>query len=216
MQLHSTTEGHTCDWITSRSQCSQADYVTNTPTLSQSPSSRRPWGRSALDPEAPEEATSCSRLCISPLLLPSAVCFCELQESATGHRHLHAHRHRDLHSDQCGVLHHPPHECDPRQWCCGCGKCIQSSITRLFGSIIIKCSFTPLNLLLPDVCRPGIWRNELDYPPRRGSFLLRRTQRLHPGFLQVSDYNWIFFAVTSSLCYHQHHSSPPCSIFLSL
>lgn len=68
---------------------------------------------------------------ISSLLPPSAVCVCELQEPATGHRYFHAHRHGDLHPDQRGVLHHPPHECNLRQWCCSCGKCIWSALNRL-------------------------------------------------------------------------------------
>lgn len=47
--------------------------------------------------------------------------------------------------------------------------------------------FTPLYLLSPDVCRQGVWRHELDHPLGCGSLLLRRTQRLHPGVLQVSS-----------------------------
>lgn len=64
--------------------------------------------------------------CISPLLLPSAVCSRELQESAAGHRHLHAHSDGDLHPDQRGLLHHPPHQFDLGQWCRGSGKCMWS------------------------------------------------------------------------------------------
>lgn len=84
-------------------------------------------------------------------------------------------------------------------------------------SILMKCRFTPFNLS-PDVCRPGVWCDELDHSLGCGSFLLRRSQRLHPGLLQVSDYipYYFFFAVTSSPC-HQHplsrHSSPLCCIF---
>lgn len=51
----------------------------------------------------------------------------------------------------------------------------------------MKCRFTPFNLS-PDVCRPGVWCDELDHSLGCGSFLLRRSQRLHPGLLQVSDY----------------------------
>lgn len=53
-------------------------------------------------------------------------------------------------------------------------------------SILMKCRFTPFNLS-PDVCRPGVWCDELDHSLGCGSFLLRRSQRLHPGLLQVSD-----------------------------
>lgn len=52
---------------------------------------------------------------LSSFLTPSAARLCELQESAAGHRNLHAHRHGDLHPDQRGLLRRPPHQRHPRQ-----------------------------------------------------------------------------------------------------
>lgn len=129
--------------------------------------------------------------CISPLLLPSAVCSGELQESAAGHRHLHAHSDGDLHPDQRGLLHHPPYEFNLGQWRRSSGKCVRLLNTwPHFGSP--SAALTPFYFLLPDVCGPGVRCDELDHSLGRGSFLFRRTQRLHPGVLQVSDRNWIF------------------------
>lgn len=124
----------------------------------------------------------------SPILPPSAVCLSELQESAAGHRYFHAHRDCDLHPDQRGLLHHPPHQCNLRQRSRSRGKCVWPSV-NVWRSV--QRSFTPFNLLFPDVCRPGVCRDELDDPLGRGSLLLRGTQRLHSGILQVSDYVWL-------------------------
>lgn len=122
---------------------------------------------------------------ISPLL-PPAVPLCELQEPASGHHHLHAHSDCDLHPDQRGVLHHPPHERNLGQRCCRCGGCLpiitdQSPLySPSAGFLHHFCLFSP------DLCRPGVWCDELDHSPRCGSVLLRGTQRLHSCRLQVS------------------------------
>lgn len=81
------------------------------------------------------------------------------------------------------------------------------------GSVNTNCSFKHFNHLLPDFCRPGVWCDELDDPSGCGSLLLRRTQRLHSRFLQVSVHIWIcvfwhhFTTKTHWLviaCVHQH------------
>lgn len=41
-------------------------------------------------------------------------------------------------------------------------------------------------LFFPDLCRPGVWCDELDHSLGGGAVLFRRTERLHPGGLEVS------------------------------
>lgn len=73
-------------------------------------------------------------------MLPSAVSLSKLQKPASGHRYFHAHRDCDLYSHQRGLLHYPPNSCDLRQWCCGCGKFLRSTLNDV-GLTCTRCSF---------------------------------------------------------------------------
>lgn len=73
-------------------------------------------------------------------MLPSAVSLSELQKPASGHRYFHAHRDCNLYSHQRGLLHYPPNSCNLRQWCCGCGKFLRSTLNDV-GLTCTRCSF---------------------------------------------------------------------------
>lgn len=102
---------------------SQADKVTHT-------TQPHPLLTHEVSLPLPPEAISTSAAQLTSA--PSAVCLCELQESAAGHRHLHAHRDRHLHPDQRGLLHHPPHQRHFRQRRCSCGTCTHFFLFTLF------------------------------------------------------------------------------------
>lgn len=64
-----------------------------------------------------------------------------------------------------------------------------------------------------DFCRPSVWSHELDHSLGRGSLLLRRTQRIHSGLLQVTTVtgSYALFCVASvSMCHHHTHHHPAC------
>lgn len=96
----------------------------------------------------------------------------------------------------------------------------KKQVVYLLGADFIKLSST---LSCLDICRPGVRCDELDYSSCCGSILLRGTQRLHPGRLEVSVFCLYEFKLVYFLHQNPTHkpismppSSPLCCIFLCL
>lgn len=162
-----------------------------------------------LSQSAPASSVECPSFS-RPLCFPLLLVYVQLQEPTAGHRHLHAHSDSDLHPDQCGVLRHPADQRHIRQRCCRRGELtlLPKILNTIFSCKVWQLHAT-VSLLSSDVCRQGVWSNELDHSLGRGPLLLRRTQRFHFGLLQVTHNDWLIrFGLLRP---RQHVSSHPPS-----